>query len=202
MGNYSAPPCTPIIHPEPPHPLSHQHNLHPPTIPFSTERLLDNQQNQTINHCPYDITSKIDGTPYDPWPDGWGHSPTEITEDTLRLFFKNPDGIISSSGKVCPKLMTGLQGMADLGAGIILLNEINCDVKRSDIRDTYKTHLDKHWIHSRTEFTCSTIKPQNTYLPGGSLISILGHWTGRVINTEVDPTKMGRWTCCNMRGKQ
>ena len=113
VGNYSAPPCTPIIHPEPPHPLSHQHNLHPPTITFPNERLLDNQQNQTINHRPYDITSKIDGTPYDPWPDGWGHSPTEITEDTLRLFFKNPDGIISSSGKVCPKLMTGLQGMAD-----------------------------------------------------------------------------------------
>ena len=109
---------------------------------------------------------------------------------------------MSASGTVCPKLMNGLQGMVDLGAGMILLNEINCDVKRSDIRDTYKTHLDKHWLHSRTEFTCSTVKPQNTYLPGGSLISALGHWTGRVINTEVDSTKMERWTCYNMRGKK
>ena len=201
VGNYSAPPCTPIIHPEPPHTFPHQH-IPPPPPPYFNESVLDNQQIRPIPHCPYDITSKLDGTPYDPWPDGWGHSPTEITDDTLRLFLKNPNGIIPSPGKVCPKLMHGLQSMADLGAGIILLNETNCDVKRSDVRDTYKTHLDKHWLHSRTEFTCSSIKPQNSYLPGGSLISILGHWTGRVINTEVDPTNMGRWTCCNMRGKQ
>jgi len=103
----------------------------------------NNQQNQSQpNNYPYDITPTIEGVPYGPWPDRWGHSPSEINNDTLRLFLKNPDGIMSKSGKACPKLIHGLQGMADLGAGMILLNEINCDVKRSDIRETYKAHPD------------------------------------------------------------
>ena len=181
MGNHSALPRNSTIHPVFPHLIPyHQltlHHLSPTNLINETN--LDNQQNPIqANPCPYDITSTIDRDPYDPWPNGWGHSPTEINEDTFRLFFKNPDGIMSVSRKACPKLMNGLQDMAELGTGMILLNEINCDVKRSDIRDTYKAHLDKHWIHSRTEFTCSTVKPQNNYLPGGSLIPILGHWTG------------------------
>ena len=49
---------------------------------------------------------------------------------------------MSASGKVCTKLVNGLQDMVDLGAGVILLNEINCDIKRSDTRDTYKLNLD------------------------------------------------------------
>ena len=79
---------------------------------------------------------------------------------------------MSTPGQACPKLIHGFQDMADLGAGMILLNEINCDTKQSDVRDTYKVHLDKHWVQSRTEFSSSTLKPKNTYLPGGSLISI------------------------------
>ena len=132
-----------------------------------------------------------------------GDTVLQIYRTTLSGWvFLNPDGIMSTPGQTCPKLIHGLQGMADFGAGMILLNEINCDTKQSDVRDTYKVHLDKYWVQSRTEFSSSTLKTINTYLPGGSLISILGHWTSRIINTGVDSTKMGRWTCCGMRGKQ
>ena len=122
---------------------------------------------------------------------------------TLSEYFKkNPNRVMSQSGTACPKLVKGFQDMSDLNAGIILLQEINCDVKRSEVRDKYKIHLDKHWLHSRSELTCSRTMPKNDYLPRGALISVLGHWTGRIINTEVDPSKMGRWTCCNMRGRK
>ena len=33
-------------------------------------------------------------------------------------------------------------------------------------------------------------------------MSVLNHWTGRILTTEVDPSKMGRWSCVNLRGKQ
>ena len=138
----------------------------------------------------------------DPWPDGWGHSPTDIDDDTLRIFQKNPNGIMSLTGTACPKLVNGFQDMADLNAGIIFLHEINCDVKWSEVRDMFTIHLYKHWLHSRSELTCSKTIPKNDYFPGGALLSVLGHWTGRIINTEVDPSQMGCWTCCNMRGRK
>ena len=33
------------------------------------------------------------------------------------------------------------------------------------------------------------------------MISVFNHWTGRILNSEVDPTKMGCWFCMNLRGK-
>ena len=148
MGNHSTNRYNPTSHPVSPHLSMHQYSSpYSSSIPSLNATHLDNQQNSTSPEpCPYDINSTYDGTPYDPWPDSWGHSPSDIQNDTLRLFLKNPNGIMSIPGQACPKLIHGLQDMADLGAGMILLNEINCDTKQSDVRDTYKVHLDKHWV--------------------------------------------------------
>ena len=59
------------------------------------------QQAQTQNALPYlpqhPAPYNIDLTPgntrYDPWPEGWGHAPEQIDNQTLRILMKNPDGI-------------------------------------------------------------------------------------------------------------
>ena len=57
-------------------------------------------------------------------------------------------------------------------------------------------------MHNRTEYSTSEIKADNDYLPGGTLITVLNQWTNRILNSEVDPTKIGRWSCMNLRGKE
>ena len=79
--------------------------------------------------APYNLAHTPDNQPYDPWPEGWGHAPDPIDDNTLRIFLKNPDGIKPKIKDNCNKLDTGLKDLADLGAGIILINEHNSDTK-------------------------------------------------------------------------
>ena len=55
---------------------------------------------------------------------------------------------------------------------------------------------------NRTEYSSSKTPAHNTYLPGGTLVSVLNNWTGCILTTEVNPTQMGRWSCVNLRGKK
>ena len=151
---------------------------------------------------PINISVTPENTRYDPWPEGWGHAPEPIDNQTLRILMKNPDGIRPKQSDNCEKLEGGLKDMFDLQAGIILINEHNADTKQIDVREGYRHKLLKHWPTNRTEYSCSKTPAINTYLPGGTLITILNNWTGRILTTEVDSTKMGRWSCVNLRGKQ
>ena len=155
-----------------------------------------------LSQYPAPYKKKHDETPYNPWPDGWGHTPEPIGNETLRIFLKNLNGIRPWATQQCTKLDTGLPEFSDLTAGILLLNEHNTDTKKPEVREGYRRRLLKHWPHNRTEYSTSTIKATNDYLPGGTLISVFNHWTGRILNSEVDPTKMGRWSCMNLRGKE
>ena len=71
-----------------------------------------------------------------------------------------------------------------------------------DVRDGYRQKLIKHWPNNRTEFSSSIIPAINTYLPGGTLVTILNHWISRVLSKETDPTKMGWWSCVHLKGKK
>ena len=146
--------------------------------------------------APYDLAHTPDNQQYDPWPEGWDHAPDPIDDNTLRVFLKNPDGIKPKAKDNCNKLDTGLKEFADLGVGIILINEHNSDTKQMEVRDGYRQKLLKHWPKNRTEFSSSTIPARNTYLPGGTLVTILNHWTSRVLSTETNPTKIDSGHVC------
>ena len=105
---------------------------------------------------------------------------------------KNPDGIKPKQADNFEKLEGGLKEMFDLQAGIILINEHNTDTKQIEVREGYRNKLLKHWPQNRTEYSSSKTSAPNTYLPGGTLISVLNNWIGCTLTTEVDPSKMGR----------
>ena len=98
--------------------------------------------------------------------------------------------------------MLGLKNLSELQTGIILINKHNSDKNQMEVREGYRHKLIKHWPLNRTEFSSSTIPTQNTYLPGNTLISVLNNWTGHILTSEVDPTKMGRWSYISLRGKK
>ena len=79
---------------------------------------------------PYNLTKTPENQLYDPWPEGWGHAPDPIDTQTVRIFLKNPDGIKPKTKDICNKLDTGLKELADMSAGIILINEHNSDTKQ------------------------------------------------------------------------
>ena len=114
---------------------------------------------------------------------------------------KNPDGITPRLSETCTKLDIGLQDYSNMNAGILQINEHNSDTKNSEVREGYQNNLKKHWLHSRTEFSTSKISAKNDWLPKGTLVSILGKWTGRVLTTKTDK-QLGRWSCVNLQGKE
>ena len=85
-------------------------------------------QTHQLPHLPphpasYELTQAENNQQYDPWSEGWRYAPDPTNENTLRIFLKNPDGIKPKEKQNCNKLDTGLKEFADLGTGIILLNE-------------------------------------------------------------------------------
>ena len=102
----------------------------------------------------------------------------------------------------CNKLDTGLFELADLEARILLINDHNSDTKHQGVRNWFKHKLMRHWPANRTKLSSSNIPDQNTYLPGSTLVSVLGKWTNRILSSELDPTSMGRWSCMNLREKK
>ena len=94
---------------------------------------------------PYNLTKTPENQLYDPWPEGWGHAPDPIDTQTVRIFLKNPDGIKPKTKDICNKLDTGLKELADMSAGIILINEHNSDTKQRDVREGFRHRLLKHW---------------------------------------------------------
>ena len=96
---------------------------------------------------------------------------------------KNPNGVKPHILSECAKLDTYLQDMFALNAGMIMLNEHNSDTKKPEIRDGYNLRLKKNWLMNRSVFLTSKIRAQNDYLPEGMVVSILGSYAGRVLNT-------------------
>ena len=94
--------------------------------------------------APYNINRTEDNQLYNPWPEGWGHAPDSINNNTLRIFLKNPDGIKPKTKDTCNKLDTGLKEFVDMGAGIILINEHNSDTKQIKVREGFRHKLLKH----------------------------------------------------------
>jgi len=139
-------------------------------------------------------TSIEDDKFFDPWPESGGHAPEPINHQTLRVILKNLNGIKPKKSNECNKLDTRLLEWANLDARLLLINEHNSGTKQLKVRDGFKHKLMRHWITHRSVFSSSIILVLNTYLPGGTLIVILGRWTGRFLTFKVDPTQMGRWS--------
>ena len=95
-------------------------------------------QTQSLPYLPphpalYNITITEDNQLYNPWTEGWGHTPDPIDTHTLRVFLKNPDGIKPKTTHICNKLDTGLKELADMSAGIILINKHSSDTKQVEV---------------------------------------------------------------------
>ena len=133
-------------------------------------------------------------------PEFWGHNPDAIDEQsTFRVFFNNPSGLKISTDPTSVHYSLSL--LAHLGVGAICLAETNINWGKSTAMKLVKDTFKKVWRHSTVMTSYKKEAFDSINQPGGTLTSITGNWTSRVIERGVDPFHLGRWSYIVLRGK-
>jgi hypothetical protein len=86
-------------------------------------------------------------------------------------------------------------------ADALILQETNTDFKRIQsmniLQQTMKIY---HHTHTTTISNSTVLAKNNNWLPGGTLSSILGRWTGAKITSGND-YPLGRWSWKSLKGR-
>ena len=169
-------------------PIQRQQNQEPINLPqYPTLEQIHTQplQQQTTPH-PTHLDSE--GNKYDPWPNGWGHKLPTDTTNTVRLFTKNFNSISPPQDKSPnAKLHNAIIDLHTHDAGILAGQEPCIDFKQKGQNQELKYAYMKKFRNSRTTTACSKIPAANdTYLPGGALLTTLGKFSARVIASGSD----------------
>lgn len=79
--------------------------------------------------------------------------------------------------------------------------ETNVNLSIPTARKKLQNLLKKVWQHSVTMTSHTKENFGSINQPGGTLMTITGNWTSRVIERGVDPYNLGRWTYFTLRGQ-
>jgi hypothetical protein len=131
--------------------------------------------------------------------DTWGHVMDGIDMlKTFRIVLQNPNGISSDHSNV--EFQYGLAQCRHLGIGVISLAETKLIWMGS------VNYYTNRWFHQTWDFSAISFSQVNeiffsTFQPGGTLTSIVDHWTSRLHSKRQDPYGLGRWSYAMLRGK-
>lgn len=120
--------------------------------------------------------------------------PEKPMESTyIRIGYQNIHGITWKEG-----LPTEIEAMEDLGVDIMGMTETNCPWTPQS-KAEYDVHMKQVFGTSRTLYGSAPGGTGN-YQPGGTLLTINGHTTGRIAQSGTDP--WGRFCWYQLRGRR
>ena len=123
--------------------------------------------------------------------------PQDVEDNVIRFAFQNIHGIKSSRGlSVSPEI----DAMSDWNISVMGMAETNRPWTAQQ-KSEYDFMMTSHFFSSRTLYTASPAHEHDqTYLPGGNVLTINGPTTGRIYDRGTD--KMGRFCWYALRGKR
>lgn len=149
---------------------------------------------------PYPIYTDNEGNTYDPRPNGWGHSLSQGTPNTVRLITKNSNSISTPKDTPNVKLCNAVRDLQKIDAAILAGQEPCIDFKQKGKIQEIKYSFMTKYRSSRTTTSCSACPAAvETYLPGGTMLTTLGRRCGRIVDSRSDA--QGRWSWQKMLGK-
>ena len=124
--------------------------------------------------------------------------PGLVDGKTLRVFGHNVNGISYQHGYI-DWLMT-IQQMEEYQADVFCLAEVNLDMSKPEVK---KDLMDRMNIYDKyTSMSMSSSlesHSESAFKPGGTLTTVRGNWSGRVIEKGKD--SLGRWSYVTLEGK-
>jgi hypothetical protein len=122
---------------------------------------------------------------------------TEKREGIIWLAYKNVRGVSDARGLNTP---VEIEAMEDLQVDIMGMSETNRPWTPHH-RYAYDTMMQLWFRSSRTIYTSAPSHDHTQkYQPGGNLLTINGHTTGRIVSHGSDP--LGRFCWTSLRGKR
>ena len=117
---------------------------------------------------------------------GWGNIPDSKGEQIFRILSGNIHGL-SIDTPTQPKLHEILTNSTMMQADAILFQETNTDFKKIEAMNILQQTLKFYHQNHATTVSNSTVHAKNNnWLPGGTLTSVLGRWTGAKITSGND----------------
>ena len=122
---------------------------------------------------------------------------TEKREGTLRLAYQNVRGVSDARGLTTP---VEIEAMEHLQVDIMGMSETNRPWTPHH-RYAYDTMMQLRFRSSRTFYSSAPSHDHTQkYQPGGNLLTINGHTTGRIVSHGSDP--LGRFCWTTLRGRR
>ena len=127
----------------------------------------------------------------------WGDPLCSKADGVTRVLSLNVNGLsLDQRGGRFDELCTfAKEVQADLLCG----QEHNLDTTQSNVRRILYETTRQHWHRSRVQFATTPIPFNTYYKPGGTMIMVLGHTSGRIKSKTAD--HLGRWTSYTLRGR-
>ena len=126
--------------------------------------------------------------------------PDSKEEQTFRILSVNVNGLCLDTPSQ-PNLHEILTDSTMMQADAILFQETNTDFKKivamNILQQTLKFY---HQNHATTTSNSTVYAKNNNWLPGGTITSVLGRWTGAKI-TSGNNRPLGRWSWISLKGK-
>ena len=187
-----------------PTPTQAQHHPHPPQDDTSLQaaqvawRTLFSRHASSTAPTPADsrrpITLTLENQSQNvPWGDPLGPKPDNVT----RIYSLNTNGLSLDrrGGRFNDLCVVAKEVQAD----VICCQEHNLDTTQSPVRHILYETMRQHWSRSRLQFGTTSIPFTTQYKPGGTMMAVVNHLSGRVDSHSKDD--MGRWVSYTLRGR-
>ena len=137
------------------------------------------------------------GLPMYPNLEAVGDPIQDKPETTIRFAFQNVNGLSRPCGLALP---SEIEAMDEYKIDVIGMAETNRPWTLQQ-RSTYDAYMQMRFLSCRTNYSAAPpISYLDTYQPGGTLLSITGHNTGRIAHSGSDT--MGRYCWYKLRGRR
>merc|ERR1712115_164700 len=131
---------------------------------------------------------------------GWGNLPDSKQEHIFRIVSGNVNGL-SIDIPSQPKLHEILTNSKMMQADALLFQETNTDFKKIEAMNIFQQTMKFYHQNHATTISNTTVHAKNkNWLPGGTLTSVLGRWTGAKITSGNDHP-LGRWSWISLKGR-
>ncbi len=117
------------------------------------------------------------------------------SDGLIRIAYQNINGLHNTGFQ----LPTEIEAIESMGIDIMGMSETNCPWTPKS-KSEFNTMMNQRFQSSRTSYSSAPPTTQSRYQPGGNLLTITGHTTGRIESTGSDP--WGRFCWYRLRGRR
>ncbi len=128
----------------------------------------------------------------------WNHPINDDAAGCFWLYYQNPHGVPWDE----VTLDHDLKALAKVNVSCYCFAETNLDSRWSYIWNAFLHRQQSIWKYANTSFSSIDISSLSDFLTGGTLTSVVGSWSSRVLSKEQDPSGMGWWSSITLVAKQ